>query len=152
MTPWESSLGNSMYKIILRAWLLAGLITIILIGGQIMTNQKLTPEARQFMQQMKTTKKTGTPWRKAFREYVITHPVTTVDEIIKATRPDLVKPLQQDRKRVLKNVSSILNQLRKELVDIEMDHGVIRLIEYFDFSKNQAVKPKTKAKRRTTTK
>ena len=110
-----------------------------------MSEHKLTPEAKKFMAQMKTTKKTGTPWRKAFREYLVKHPICTVDEVIKATRPDLIKPLKDDRKRVLKNVSSILNQLRKELVDVEMDNGTITLIEYFDFTKNKPVKPKKTA-------
>jgi len=114
-----------------------------------MSEHKLTPEAMEFMKSMTTTKKVGTPWRKAFRNYLISHPVSTVDEIVANTRPDLVQPLKADRKRVLKNISSILNQLRKELVDVSMNDGVIELHQYFDFNKNQAVKPKaTKTRKR----
>ena len=113
-----------------------------------MNASKLSPEAKKFMQQMKTTKKTGTSWRQSFREFLIAHPVTTVDEVIKATRPDLVQALAKDRKKILKNVSSQLTYLRKELMDVEMNDGVITLHQYFDFTANKAVKPKTTTTKR----
>lgn len=117
-----------------------------------MSETKLTPEAKEFMKSMTTTKKTGTSWRQSFKKFIIAHPICTVDELVKATRPDLVKTLQEDRKKILKNVSSQLTYLRKDLVDVSMQEGVIKLHAYFDFNKNQVVKPKAKTRRKTASK
>ena len=136
-----------MKQFILQVWLLVGLITIIIIGGQIMSNNTLTPEAKEFMKNMTTTKKTGSSWRSEFKKFIIAHPTCTVDELVKATRPDLVKVLTEDRKKVLKNVSSQLTYLRKDLVDVSMNEGVIQLHAYFDLTTNKVVKPKAKTKK-----
>ena len=95
-----------------------------------------------FIKQMKSNKKgrKGQGWKKKVREYLISKPVVTVDNLIKETRPDL-----EVNKASKKNLSSILHYLRydeESPMDVVSDKGVVTLLAYWDAEKDKAVEVK----------
>ena len=105
-----------------------------------MSTKKMSIE--EFKASMKSTRKgqKGTGWKKSVREYLLSKPVCTVEELITKTRDDL-----EVNKASKKNLASILHYLRTDEdapMDVSSDKGVITLLSYWDAEKNQPVEVK----------